>query len=73
MIDENCTEDCERMPTCLRCGLTKPPRGRSVPMAAGNAYCGWGCAGYDEEPTPGHLWPGELRRLREDAREAGGR
>lgn len=63
-IDDGCTEACERSPTCKRCGLPKAPRGRDVPASAANSYCGWDCHGYNEEPTSGHLWPGELRRLR---------
>ena len=57
---------CERMPTCKTCGMSKPPRGRSVPMEAANGYCGYDCSGYGEEPRSGHLWPGEIRRWREE-------
>lgn len=58
---DDCTAACEATPTCARCHLTKPPRGRSVPMEAASGYCGWDCPGYSEEPRSGHLWPGEGR------------
>lgn len=62
----NCTVDCERMPYCTTCGQRKGPIGRSVPLEAANSYCGYDCPDYRNEPTPGHLWPGELARIRED-------
>lgn len=54
-----CTEACETMPDCERCGRRKQPHGRSVPLECGGSYCGWDCDGYWTEPKPGHLWPGE--------------
>lgn len=57
----NCTEACAAMPRCTKCHRTKPPRGRSVGMAAVSGYCGYDCEGYDEEPRAGHMWPEEWR------------
>lgn len=54
-----CTPACWAMPVCTVCRLTKPPRGRSVPLEAASGYCGYGCPGYLAEPRSGHLWPGE--------------
>ena len=42
---------------CARCKRTKKPRGRSQPIGA--SYCDWNCEGYNEQPLPGTLWPGE--------------
>ena len=42
---------------CIICGLTKKPHGRSAPL--GSSYCDDDCYGYDMEPKPGCLWPGE--------------
>ena len=43
---------------CAVCGHSKQPRGRSAPM--GLLLCHWSnCKGYDQEPLPGELWPGE--------------
>ena len=45
---------------CLRCGRMKQPWGRSVPYASVGAYCYHdSCSGWDEEPLPGSLFPGE--------------
>jgi hypothetical protein len=45
---------------CTTCGRTKAPRGRSISDATYNSYCTREqCKGYDEEPRPGDLWPGE--------------
>lgn len=57
---KDCTVECERMPTCATCDKTKAPRGRSVPMECARGYCDSECPGYFTEPTPGHLWPGEI-------------
>jgi hypothetical protein len=43
--------------TCTRCGGTKQPHGRSVPL--GHFGCNNDCRGYAHEPLPGCLWPGE--------------
>lgn len=59
---KDCTVDCERMPHCEICGRTKKPIGRDVIKAD---YCNDECEGYRQEPTPGHLWPGELAVIRE--------
>lgn len=45
------------MPACLTCGRTKKPRGRSAPLET--SYCDQDCAGYYQEPKPGHHWRGE--------------
>jgi hypothetical protein len=42
---------------CKICGRGKAPRGRSVPF--GLSMCDRECEGYDQEPYPPHLWPGE--------------
>ncbi len=47
------------MPECKTCGLGKAPHGRDVAAAMAGSYCTWQCPGYDEEPEPGELWPGE--------------
>lgn len=44
---------------CRTCGLRKNPRGRSAPMEMANSLCDHECDGYDEEPVPQELWPGE--------------
>lgn len=65
-----CTaEECEAMPTCAVCSLRKKPRGRSAGLEAASSYCDPGCRGYAQDPEPGHLWPGELARIREDEEE----
>jgi hypothetical protein len=61
----DCTIACESTPLCAVCGLRKRPRGRSVPLEMENGLCSHSCAGYDQEPRAGHLWPGELARDRE--------
>lgn len=58
-----CTTDCERVVYCDTCGMRKQPTGRSVPMVAANSYCSWDCSGYQQDPKPGHLWPGELAEM----------
>ena len=62
---DGCTEHCERMPECPVCGLTKKPIGRDAAVA-GPSYCDSDCPAYRSEPTPGHLWPGELARIRDE-------
>jgi hypothetical protein len=59
---KDCTVDCERMPLCEVCGKMKKPIGRSAPLES--CYCDEECLGYRQEPTPGHLWPGELADIR---------
>lgn len=66
-----CTPECERSAVCADCGLRKAPRGRSVPVEAANGYCDRECPGHDRDPLPGHLWPGELAQLQEQAQEEG--
>jgi hypothetical protein len=58
-VAEDCNEECERRAECLTCHREKAPVGRSVPMEAANGYCTDECTGYREDPTVGHLWPGE--------------
>ncbi len=65
----DCTEACEAAPDCAVCHKRKSPRGRSVAMEAANGYCDWECDGYNEPPLSGHLFPGEIRRTREDDEE----
>ncbi len=47
---------------CTVCGLRKKPIGRSAPVAMANGLCDHECSGYDQEPKPGSLWPGESER-----------
>ena len=42
---------------CVTCGMTKAPRRRSVPF--GSFLCESACTGFNEDPQPGDLWPGE--------------
>ena len=63
-LQSGCTDACYEMPDCAKCGKPKAPRGRSVPTVLYRGYCvpGWPdepdyCAGYDEDPKPGHNWP----------------
>lgn len=44
---------------CTVCHLRKKPHGRSAPMVMANSLCDFECAGYDLDPKPGDLWPGE--------------
>lgn len=60
-----CTPECERAPICTVCHRYKQPVGRSVPLEMTNGVCSYECLGYLQDPTPGHLWPGELRSLTE--------
>lgn len=43
---------------CTTCGLPKKPRGRHA-AADGQLMCNFDCEGYQDEPRPGTLWPGE--------------
>lgn len=61
---DDCTEACERRAECSVCRRIKAPRGRSVAMEAASGYCHRDCLGYEQEPMPGHLWPGELAQVR---------
>lgn len=61
---DECTLRCEAQPPCLTCGQRKKPIGRDMLDSAG--YCTDECDGYRRAPYPGHLWPGELKRIRED-------
>lgn len=46
---------------CTVCRLRKPPIGRSVPMEMANGMCcPHDCPGYQLEPRPDTLWPGEV-------------
>lgn len=62
-----CVDECEAAPICTTCHLRKPPRGRSVAPEMANGMCGYDCRGYLDNPKPGHLWPGELKRIREES------
>lgn len=62
----SCTESCELVVDCVVCKRRKPPIGRDVPPYIGGSYCEHECPGHDLEPRGGHLWPGELRRNKED-------
>ena len=45
---------------CATCGRRKAPHGRSIPDMIHSGYCSReDCPGYDEDPKPGCLWPGE--------------
>ena len=46
---------------CVVCGLRKKPRGRDAPLAMANGLCDHECPGYDRDPEPHDLWPGETR------------
>jgi hypothetical protein len=46
---------------CKICGLRKKPRGRSAPLEMANSLCDHECPGYNQDPEPGWLWPGETR------------
>lgn len=67
-VYKDCTKDCERTPECSVCRKFKAPRGRSVPLAMENSRCNFHCPGYDQDPRPGHLWPGELAQY-DDAQQ----
>jgi hypothetical protein len=58
---ETCTTWCERVVYCIVCHKRKTPRGRSAPMEM--RCCDNDCPGYAQEPTAGHLWPGELAEM----------
>ena len=58
-ITPECTEACVATQICTRCKRRKAPRGRSVAPAMAGGLCDYDCAGYYEEPRPGHLWPNE--------------
>lgn len=62
----DCTIDCERVVDCTVCKRRKPPIGRDVGIYAASSYCEHECPGHDEEPRGGHLFPGELARIREE-------
>jgi len=47
--------------TCVVCGLTKAPTGRSVSPAMAGSFCDRACPGWECRPLPGSLWPGETR------------
>lgn len=71
VIHPDCTIECEAAPHCVVCGLRKKPIGRDAPAAMANSLCDHECAGYRQDPKPGHLWPGELARLRAGGAAAG--
>jgi hypothetical protein len=53
-LPTRCDEGCWKPRRCDRCGRTKKPHGRSVPIEAANGYCDQDCPGY--EPNVRHLW-----------------
>lgn len=61
------TAACWAMPICGTCGRQKKPIGRDA--AVDTSYCDRDCAGYRDDPQPGHFWPGEPDP---DAAPAGG-
>ena len=63
---EGCTTACEAMPECTVCHRSKKPIGRDAPVAAANGYCDFECDGFAIGEQPGHLWPGELARARNE-------
>lgn len=45
---------------CVVCKRSKAPRGRSLPHQVYDSYCNRdNCIGYDHDPFPGDLFPGE--------------
>jgi hypothetical protein len=48
------------------CGRLKKPLGRD---SRDNGLCDCDCEGYRQPPEPGHLWPGELARIREQEKQ----
>ena len=61
----DCVKECEAAPRCMVCGLTKTPVGRSAAPETAGGMCDLDCPGYRQAPHPGHLWPGELARIRQ--------
>jgi len=55
------TENIGTAVTCIVCGMRKKPVGRSAPMEIANSLCDWECPGYNQEPHPSQLWPGETQ------------
>ena len=47
---------------CAVCDRTKKPRGRSAPIETASSLCDDDCRGYDSDPKPGDLWPGESEK-----------
>jgi hypothetical protein len=47
---------------CAVCRRSKKPIGRSAPMTMANSLCNHDCPGYNAEPFPGSLWPGETEK-----------
>jgi hypothetical protein len=66
---KDCTIDCEREVECAVCRKRKPPIGRDVSAYTASSYCEHECAGHNVDPRAGHLWPGELARIREYEKE----
>lgn len=42
---------------CKLCGRSKAPHGRSCLLV--DSLCTSACRGYNDDPKPGCLWPGE--------------
>ena len=58
-----CSKQCERIVYCVVCFARKCPAGRDPGLHG--SFCDHDCSGYRLDPQPGHLWPGELERIRE--------
>lgn len=59
MTPTDCTENCRREVVCRKCKRTKAPVGRDIGAAMHGARCTAECPSYFDDPSPGHLWPGE--------------
>jgi hypothetical protein len=62
---DNCNEACEARYDCTVCGQRKAPVGRDLGDRS-FGYCDDDCPGYYRDPYAGHLFPGELARIREE-------
>lgn len=65
---KDCTVACEATQECVVCRRRKKPVGRAGPIEMANGMCDDDCRGYRLDPTPGHLWPGEIAAM--DAKES---
>lgn len=58
-LTPQCDPRCWQEAICRRCGRSKAPRGRSLPLVMCGSRCHDECPGYAEDPKPPHLWPNE--------------
>lgn len=65
-VSRDCDASCEARQACVVCHRRKAPLGRSVAAEMAGGLCDHDCGGYYKDPKPGHLWPGELERDREE-------